>query len=331
MEKIKIGIFGMGYLGKIHTRILQNIPGYHIIGFYDPDPHAKEDGIKAGLKKFDDSDLLISLCDAIDVVCTTSAHYEVAKAAITAGKHVFIEKPITETPEQAAALLKLSEEKGIKAMAGHVERFNPAILPLKFNEINPLFIEVHRLAMFNPRGTDVSVIHDLMIHDLDIMLCFVSSPIRKIHASGVAILSDTPDIANARIEFENGCVANVTASRIAMKSMRKMRIFQKGKYISIDFLQGKSEILQLLYQKPHNFNGAVSFTFNGKEAYITTTTLSQKDINAIELEFRAFYDSITKNKPVPVGLSDGYKALILAKDILEHINQRNQEVLESFH
>src|SRR4030095_5960697 len=202
---------------------------------------------------------------AIDIVAPTTYDFEWCEKAIRKGKHVFVEKPLANTMEEARLLVKLAEESKIKFQVGHVERFNPAFLAAKDLELNPMFIEVHRLAQFNPRGTEVSVILDLMIHDIDIILSLVKSDVKNIYASGVAVMTDTPDIANVRIEFHNGAVANLTSSRISMKKMRKMRLFQKDAYIGIDFLAKKTEIIKLL--QPEDAN-AFSFdleTRNGKK------------------------------------------------------------------
>ena len=237
---LKIGIFGAGHLGKFHLNNWKEIQGVEVIGFYDPnDDTAKEVSDKYQLPRFLDADSLIDACDAIDVAAPTTYHFDCCEKAIKKGKHVFVEKPLAHTMEEARQLVKLAEEAGIKFQVGHVERFNPAFLAVKNMPLNPMFIEVHRLAQFNPRGTEVSVILDLMIHDIDIILSIVKSDVKSISASGVGVMTETPDIANVRIEFDNGCVANLTSSRISMKKMRKIRLFQKDCYIGIDFLNKK--------------------------------------------------------------------------------------------
>ncbi len=320
-KKIKIGLFGVGHLGKIHAKLLNEITGFELVGFFDPDAAKAVEVEKMGLKRFESASDLIAACDAADVVCNTAAHFEVALAVAKAGKHLFIEKPVTETIAQAKALLKIVEEAGIKAMVGHVERFNPAMLSLDRSKIKPVFIEVHRLAQFNPRGTDVSVVHDLMIHDLDIIIDLVKSPVHKVYASGVAIVSTSPDIANARIEFANGCVANLTASRISMKSMRKMRIFQPGAYLSIDFLKGKSDVLKMHHRQPSTDIPSFEMELGGSKKYISMQTFSKQDVNAIKLELELFYQSIAKNKPVPVSVEAGYHAMLLAQQIMDAIEK----------
>ena len=234
---IKIGIFGAGHLGKIHIKLLKEIKEFSIIGFHDTDKtKISEIEKEFSIKHFDDQEQLINEVDAIDIVTPTISHYNCAANALKNSKHIFIEKPITNTLEESESLIKISEETNVIIQVGHVERFNPAFIAAQPYFNNPMFIETHRLAQFNPRGTDVPVVLDLMIHDLDIVLSTIKSNIKKINASGVSVVSDSPDIANARIEFDNGCVANLTASRISMKNMRKSRFFQKDAYISIDFL-----------------------------------------------------------------------------------------------
>jgi predicted dehydrogenase len=243
---LKVGVFGVGHLGKFHLNNWKEINNVELVGFYDPgDSAAQEVSEKYQLARFLDAERLIDAVDAVDVIAPTTYHFELAKMAIRKGKHVFVEKPMANSMEEAAELVKLVRESNIKLQVGHVERFNPAYLAVKQLELHPMFIEVHRLAQFNPRGTEVSVILDLMIHDIDIILGLVKSEVKQISASGVAVMTDTPDIANVRIEFNNGCVANLTSSRISMKKMRKMRLFQKDAYIGIDFLNKKSEVIKL--------------------------------------------------------------------------------------
>jgi predicted dehydrogenase len=233
---LKIGILGVGHLGKFHLNNWQEISNVSVVGFYDPnDNAAQEVAEKYKIPRFTDPELLMDACDAVDIVAPTNFHFDLCKKAIRKGKHVFVEKPLANTMQEAVELVKLVKESNIKLQVGHVERFNPAFLAMAELDLNPMFIEVHRLAQFNPRGTEVSVILDLMIHDLDIILKIVKSEVKHISASGVAVMTDTPDIANVRIEFNNGCVANLTSSRISMKRMRKMRLFQKDAYIGISF------------------------------------------------------------------------------------------------
>ncbi|MFT7589901.1 MAG: putative dehydrogenase, partial [Limisphaerales bacterium] len=243
---LKIGVLGAGHLGFIHIKLLLQVEGVEVIGCYDPDEaRMAKAALEFGIPKFDSMQALLEVCDAVDIIASTSAHYECAIAGLNAGLHVFIEKPIAALPIQADEIVKLAESNGLNIQVGHVERFNPAFLAVKDREIRPYFIEAHRLSQFNPRGTDVSVVMDLMIHDIDVVLSMVKSKISHISASGVGVISDSPDIANARIEFENGCVANLTASRISLKTMRRMRLFQRDAYITIDFAEKQAQVLTL--------------------------------------------------------------------------------------
>ena len=261
---LKIGVFGTGHLGKFHLNNWKEIPNVQLVGFFDPsDSVAAEVSKRYTLQRFTDADKLIDACDAIDVVTPTQHHFELCEKAIKKGKHVFVEKPMANTMEEAKNLVELVKESKIKFQVGHVERFNPAFLAAKNLELNPMFIEVHRLAQFNPRGTEVSVILDLMIHDIDVILSLVKSDVKNIYANGVAVMTDTPDIANVRIEFNNGCVANLTSSRISMKKMRKVRLFQKDAYIGIDFLEKKTEVIKLREPGDHNVFSFDIETANG--------------------------------------------------------------------
>ena len=243
---LKVGVLGAGHLGKIHLRLLNESDKYELIGFYDPDAiNGKNVSDEFGYTYFDNINALIEAVDVVDIVTPTLSHYECAKKSLEAGKHVFIEKPVTKTLEEANELMHLAEKYQLKGQVGHVERFNPAFSAVKSQINDPMFIETHRLAEFNPRGTDVPVVLDLMIHDIDAILSVVGSEVKEINASGVSVISKSPDIANARIEFENGCVANLTASRISLKNMRKSRFFQKDAYISVDFLEKKVEVVKM--------------------------------------------------------------------------------------
>ncbi len=317
---LKVGVFGVGHLGKFHLNNWKEIEGVKLVGFFDPNnENAKEVAEKYGIKRFMDEDKLIDACDAIDVITPTTLHYDICMKAVRKGKHVFVEKPITHTLQEGKDLVNMVREANVKLQVGHVERFNPAYLAIKDMHLNPMFIEVHRLAQFNPRGTEVSVILDLMIHDIDIILSLVKSDVKNIAASGVAVMTDTPDIANVRIEFNNGCVANLTSSRISMKKMRKIRLFQKDAYIGIDFLEKKTEIIKL--KQPED-EKAFSFdieTPNGKKT-IAIATPSIEPLNAIKLELSSFVDAIVNNKPTQVNEIDGYLAMEVAHQILEKIN-----------
>ena len=318
---LKIGVFGVGHLGKFHLNNWKEIPGVELVGFFDPnDQQAQDVEQKYGLQRFTNIDSLINACDAVDIVAPTDHHFHLCQHAIRAGKHVFVEKPLAETLEEARELVKLAQESGIKCQVGHVERFNPAFVAVKDLGLQPLFIEVHRLAQFKPRGTEVSVILDLMIHDIDIILSLVKSDVRSISASGVAVLTETPDIANARIEFHNGCVANLTSSRISMKKMRKMRLFQKDAYIGIDFLEKKAEVIQMdLGEDPNAFTFDIPTPDGSKSIAIRNPNVT--DSNAIKEELIAFKRSIEENSRPIVNETDGLNAMDVAHRILEKIAQ----------
>jgi len=323
MQKLKIGVLGAGHLGKIHLKCLKNLSDIcELVGFYDNNSqNAAQVAQQLGVQAFDSVEELLALVDAVDIVVPTTAHFEIGKRCIEAGKHIFVEKPITATVAEGIALAELADLHRIKAQVGHVERFNPALLALGGYELQPKFIEAHRLAMFNPRGTDVSVVEDLMIHDLDILLHLVNSPVANVAANGVAIVSRAADIANARIEFENGAVANITASRISMKQMRKFRLFQPDAYISLDFLTKQTEIIRL-HEQPVGENYSELDTFAGKK-YLEMAMPEAPANNAIETELRLFAEAVLFDKKVSVSLNDGLAALQLAHQILEKIEVSN--------
>jgi predicted dehydrogenase len=316
---LKVGVFGVGHLGKFHLNNWKEIPGVEIVGFYDPhDDTAIAVSDKYQLPRFLDADSLIDACDAIDVVAPTNYHFGWCEKAIKKGKHVFVEKPLANTMEEARQLVKLAKESGIKFQVGHVERFNPAFLAIKDLALNPMFIEVHRLAQFNPRGTEVSVILDLMIHDIDIILSIVKSDVKSISASGVGVMTETPDIANVRIEFHNGCVANLTSSRISMKKMRKIRLFQKDSYIGIDFLNKKTEIIKLKEPQDSNVFAFDIETPSGKKT-IAMANPVVPEVNAIKMELEEFKNAILNNTKTIVSEMDGLMAMDVAHQILEKI------------
>ncbi len=317
---LKVGILGVGHLGKFHVNNWKEIEGVALTGFYDPDDANAANVIdKYQLPRFDNIDALLDSCDAVDIIAPTSFHYELSMAAIKKGRHVFVEKPLANKMEEARELVKLAKEANIKFQVGHVERFNPAFLALKNIPLQPMFIEVHRLAQFNPRGTDVSVILDLMIHDIDIILSLVKSNVKFISANGVSVMSDTPDIANVRIEFDNGCVANLTSSRISMKKMRKMRLFQKDAYIGIDFLGKKTEVIKLNTAGDKDVFTFDIETSNGKKT-IAIANPTVEEGNAIKMELQAFYNAIVNNTETPVTVVDGFRAMDVAHQILEKIS-----------
>lgn len=319
---MKIGVVGVGHLGKIHLKCLNDTP-FELVGFYDIDPKTREDvAISCNIKAFDSYGDLLKAVDCVDIVSPTAHHFELSKKAIEAQKHVFIEKPITETIAQATELLKLSVSNNVSVQIGHVERYNPAFTSLKDVQLNPRFIEAHRLAMFNPRGTDVSVVLDLMIHDIDILLSMVKSEIKDVRANGVKIVSNSPDICNARVEFENGTVANLTASRISLKNMRKIRIFQDDAYISLDFLKKEAQVVKIEENGTNDdFSGMTIHTNEGlKRIIIESPPMMQN--NAIVDELSDFYKAVMGVQKVTVSINDGLKALELAQIIQNKMDQQ---------
>jgi predicted dehydrogenase len=316
---LKIGVLGTGHLGKFHLNNWKEIQDVELVGFYDPnDDTAQEVSEKYQIPRFLDIDTLIDSIDAADIVAPTNLHYQLCEKAIKKGKHIFVEKPLANTMAEAHELVKLVRESDIKLQVGHVERFNPAFLALKGIALNPMFIEVHRLAQFNPRGTEVSVILDLMIHDIDIILSVVKSDVKSISASGVGVLTETPDIANVRIEFNNGCVANLTSSRISMKKMRKMRLFQKDAYIGIDFLNKKTEIIKLKEPQDSNVFAFDIETPSGKKTIAMANPVIP-EVNAIKQELEEFKSAVLKNTKTLVSEIDGMMAMDVAHQILKKI------------
>ncbi len=319
---LKIGIFGAGHLGKIHIQLWTTIPGVEIIGFYDPsDEQSQAAERQFQIKRYTDPNQLILDAQVIDIVTPTLNHFDIAKACLMNGKHVFIEKPITHTLQEARALIKLVEEANVKCQIGHVERYNPAFVSVQSYALNPMFIEAHRLSEFQPRGTDVSVVLDLMIHDIDIVLHIVKSKVKRIAASGVAVVSPTPDIANARIEFDNGCVANLTSSRIALKKMRKMRIFQPVESICIDFLNKKSEIISLIdtSEPKTGLSRPIQTPIVGFDKSVNIQYPIIENTNAIQMELTDFVYAIVNDTKVKVNVYDGVNALEVAYKIIEKI------------
>ena len=317
---LQAGVIGCGHLGKFHIKQLSESKRYQLVGVYDKNLDiAKAVSKEFNCDFFDNPDDLISKSDLICVVTPTPFHFEYAKKCIVSGVHVFIEKPVCDNINDSNKLIQLNKKRNLKIQVGHVERFNPAFTAIKNKIKNPMFIESHRLAQFNPRGTDVSVVLDLMIHDIDIILSSVDSEIKKISSSGVSVISSTPDIANARIEFKNGCVANLTASRVSIKNMRKTRFFQTGKYISVDFLNKNSEIIEI----DDNSNEIPHMKLdlaNGSTKNIFFSKPNIKEKNAILDELNSFAESIINDSRPIVNLADGHKALFVANEIIKNFN-----------
>jgi predicted dehydrogenase len=316
---IKAGVLGAGHLGKIHLRLLEASEYYQLVGFYDTDTkNAKALAKEKGFTFFKSAADLIDACDMIDIVTPTLYHHQMALKAISAGKHIFIEKPITNSLDEAKEISQIAKENQVLGQVGHVERFNPAFKAVKDSITHPMFIESHRLAEFNPRGTDVPVVLDLMIHDIDILLSIVKSKVKSVSASGVAVISITPDIANARIEFENGCVANLTASRISLKKMRKTRFFQKDAYIAVDFLEKSVEVVKMKAapEKPEDF-AMILQNAEGEKKQIYFENPPIEDSNAILDELETFAQAINNQKEPIVSLENGTAALDLAYQVIQ--------------
>ena len=317
---IKVGVIGAGHLGKIHLNILNN-SDFELVGFYDTDVFNSEKlSQEKGYFFFKELHLLIEKIDAAVIVSPTTTHFEIAKECIDKGKHIFVEKPLTNDSNEAKVIETMAMEKGIIGQVGFVERYNEAFISCREFIKNPKFIESHRLSDFNPRGTDVSVIMDLMIHDIDIILSINKSNVKKIDASGVSIISSTPDIANARIEFEDGCIANLTSSRISLKKMRKTRIFQEDAYISINFLEKEFQVVKIRDKHKGEAENSLIVKNNlGEEKVIFFENPEVQSINSIEAELNDFYESIKFNSDSKVSLNDGIKALEVAEEIMRQL------------
>ncbi len=325
-NKLCVGVVGVGHLGALHTKMLVNIDSVKLIGVYDINhERALKIAEEFQIKAYHSLEELLEETDAISIAVSTKAHYEIALKALEAGKHIFIEKPITETIKQAEELISLSKSKNLKIQVGHIERFNPALLAIEHIKLEPLFIESHRLAQFNPRGSDVAVVHDLMIHDIDIILHLVKSPVEQVLANGVAVITNNIDIANARIQFKNGCVANVTASRISKSKMRKMRLFQKDAYISLDFNEGNAEVFRLADSAEIGKSAADVLGFLNLETQskkIIYEKPKKNEINALKYELELFINAIIDDKTPQITAEDGLRALEVAQIILDKINSQ---------
>lgn len=321
---LKIGVLGAGHLGKIHIRLIKELSEqFQLVGFFDPnDENAQQVVDQFGIQRFEELETLMDAIDCVDIVTPTLTHYELARMALKKGKHVFIEKPITQTVAEAEALIKLANEAAVKVQVGHVERFNPAFQKALPYFDKPMFIETHRLAQFNPRGTDVPVVLDLMIHDIDIILSIVKANVKNISASGVAVVSESDDITNARIEFDNGCVANLTSSRISLKNMRKSRFFQKDAYISVDFLTKELEVVRMqnLADEPDPFDIVLDLGEGKQKKKIFFDKPEIEETNAIKEELASFHEAIVEDKTPKVSIEDGFMALKVAIQILEKLN-----------
>jgi predicted dehydrogenase len=324
MRTLNVGVIGVGHLGNLHAKMYSQIEDVNLLGVHDADPQKAESAAREyKTKAFAEADELIAAVDAVSIVTTTTSHFDVAMKALEHGVHTFIEKPITETIDQAKSLVSLADSKNLKIQVGHIERFNPAILALESYNLKPLFIESHRLAQFNPRGSDVAVVLDLMIHDIDLILSLVKSPVERIDANGVAVVSESTDIANARIQFRNGCVANVTASRISQQKMRKMRLFQQDAYISLDFAQGIAEVFRLVDEGDANATPTMllgKIDQGQRKRDIIYEQPEVKEVNALKYELQLFIRAILEGTEPPVTGRDGMQALEVAREIMERID-----------
>jgi predicted dehydrogenase len=331
-EKVKIGVIGIGHLGSKHVEQLLKVSDAEIVGIYDIDiQRCQLIAKKYELEYFPSYGKLLEESGAVSIVTPTKYHHEHALQALAADKHVFVEKPITQNLEQADELISMSRKKKKIIQVGHIERFNPAIIALDKIKIDPLFIESHRLASFDVRGTDVAVVMDLMVHDIDLILSFVKSPVQDVDASGVSIVSTNEDIANCRLKFENGCIANVTASRISAKKMRKMRFFQPNAYISIDFLEGITEMYYVQKKGQEIPETGLAFSLGkiemgDEKKDIHYARLAKKDINPLNYELQLFCQSIINDTEPAVTAEDGRRAIKIANMIMNSIQQHTEHV-----
>ncbi len=331
MEKLKVGVIGVGHLGKLHTKMFSQIENCELVGVFDSDlekSNAVAEEFKT--KSFSSISDLLHQTNAVSIAATTSAHFEIAMKALEFDNHIFIEKPITATIEEAEKLVELADKKNLNLQVGHIERFNPGLLAIESYIKDPKFIQSDRLAPFNPRGTDVAVVLDLMIHDIDIILSLIKSKVVDVVANGVEVVSDNIDIANARIEFENGAVANVTASRISQKRMRKMRIFQKDNYLSLDFNTGASEIYNLIppdHELPPTAMSIGEIGIGDKKKRLIFEQPDKVEVNALQYELQLFVNSVLEKTSPVVSGKDGLRALKVADMILQKINQSKGKLL----
>ncbi len=324
MNPLRLGVIGLGHLGSLHVKMLSTAQNASLVAVYDIDAEVcRKMAARYSVHAASSLEEVFAMVDAVSIATPTSTHFDVACKAIARSKHLFIEKPITQTVEQARELNARAAEKSVLVQVGHIERFNPAIVALDSYALAPVFIESHRLAQFNPRGTDVAVVLDLMIHDIDIILSLVNSDVTSIDASGVVVVTDSADIANARIRFANGCVANITASRISQKRMRKMRLFQRNAYISIDFLDGSCEVFRLVEDADEQVNPTIMLgqIEQGKSnrSIVYEQPSVPKDLNPLQYELQLFIDCIhAGKKPIVDGIA-GQRALEVAERIVSMI------------
>jgi predicted dehydrogenase len=325
-KKIRVGVVGVGHLGSLHAKMFSEMREVEFKGVFDiKDETSRSVAGEFGVIPYRTYSELLGNVDAISIATPTSTHCEVASMALETRVHAFIEKPLTQTVEEADRLVQLANQNNVKIQVGHVERFNPALLALEKYNLNPMFIESHRLAQFNPRGSDVPVVLDLMIHDIDIILSLVNSPVVDIDANGVAVVSDSADIANARIKFRSGCVANVTASRISQRKMRKMRLFQRDAYISIDFSEGTAEVFRLVDASEGAANSTMllgQINAGARKRNIVYEQPEIKEINALKYELELFVKAIQTGEQPIITAEDGKRALQVAQEIMAKIQDQ---------
>jgi predicted dehydrogenase len=328
-EKVRIGVVGVGHLGKSHARLLKQIASANLVGVYDIDlTRANEIAAELNVTAFTSIDEMVKMVEAVSIVTPTSTHYDLGSTFIRENKHCFIEKPLASTVREAEIICELARERKLKIQVGHIERFNPAVLALSHLKLEPMFVESHRLAQFKPRALDVAVVLDLMVHDIDLILNFVKSPVASVDASGVGVVSETVDIANARIKFKNGAVANLTSSRISQRQMRKMRLFQRDAYISLDFAEGIAEVYRAL--KPDEFPSVgINLGTIGVGKLSRIVTYEQPEtpqVNSLKMELEFFLNSIIKDTPTAVSAEDGVEVLRVADTIIGQIEKSNEQL-----
>ena len=329
---LRAGVIGVGRLGSAHAGCYAKIPEVELAGIFDSDKALREQVAgRHGCEAYPSLDSLLGEIDIASVAVPTISHFEVAERCLNKGVDVLIEKPLTTTLSEAEQLLRLSQKRGLKLQVGHIERFNPAFLAAKEHIEKPMFIETHRLAQFNPRGTDVDVVLDLMIHDLDLISHVVGQPMTDLRASGVEVITESDDIANVRLNFAGGCVANLTASRISAKSMRKMRLFQRDAYISIDFLNRKSELYKLISigegdskVAEETIVGKIPVADSGKTILYSKLRIEETDMLLAEVS--SFVRAVKEDTTPEVPPEEGLEALRLALTTIEAISSHKKSL-----
>lgn len=320
----RVGVIGVGSLGQHHARVYASLPGCELVGVVDADPgRAAEIARKNRCQAFGDPAALIGKVDAVSVVVPTALHYQVGRAFLEAGVHCLIEKPLSTDLAEADALIESARRSGAVLQVGHIERFNPAILALKQHRSEPLFIEAHRLGPYSPRNTDIDVVLELMIHDLDIVLSFVGRPVASVQAVGLPVLSHTEDIANVRLQFEGGCVANLTASRVTLAKQRKIRLFTRDAYLSVDYLAKEVRVQRLKEGADPSQAGSMV----GLARMVTSETLKLKDEEQLKLELESFLHVVKHGGQPVVSGQDARDAVALGLEIRRQMVEHRRRVL----